>query len=118
MPTSQIEHRYPCDNCGGSLQFAPGRDALICPYCGHLQHISAGAPVPRTEGRDPLPGVPAAGRAIQWDAGHKSPQLEEIPLEQGLSLDVRSDLTETVRTLSCPNCGAKIERGTDTHAGT
>ena len=121
MPTPQIEHRYPCESCGGSLQFAPGQDALVCPYCGHLQRISPGAasaPARQPEDRDLLLRDPATGRAIQWDAGHKAPQLEEIPLEQGLRLDDRSDLTETVRTLSCPNCGAKIERGTDTHAGT
>ena len=121
MPTPQIEHRYPCESCGGSLQFAPGQDALVCPYCGHLQRISPGAasaPARQPEDQDLLLRDPATGRAIQWDAGHKAPQLEEIPLEQGLRLDDRSDLTETVRTLSCPNCGAKIERGTDTHAGT
>jgi len=120
MPTPQIEHRYPCENCGGSLQFAPGQDALVCPYCGHLQRISPGAdraPARQPEDRDLLLRDPATGRAIQWDAGHKSPQLQEIPLEQGLRLDDRSDLTEAVRTLSCPNCGARIERGTDIHAG-
>ena len=43
MPTPQIEHRYPCQNCGASLEFAPGQNALTCPYCGHVQTISPGA---------------------------------------------------------------------------
>ena len=33
-----------------------------------------------------------------------------------LRLDSDSDLTETVRTLSCPNCGAKVEITSDRHA--
>src|SRR5690606_7782965 len=48
--------------------------------------------------------------------GHKAPQLQELPLEHGLSPDQHSDLTETVRTLSCPNCGAKVEITSDRHA--
>lgn len=124
MPTPRIEHRYPCENCGGSLQFAPGQNALVCPWCGHEQQISPGAtraPARQraggAEGQDALLGEPATGRAIQWDAGHKSPQLAEIPLAQGLELDAASDLTELVRTLSCPNCGAKIEGEIARHAG-
>lgn len=124
MPTPQIEHRYPCENCGGSLQFAPGQNALTCPWCGHTQEISPGAgraPARQyaggAEGQDVLLRDPATGRAIQWDASHKAPQLDEIPLDRGLRLEQSSDLTETVRTLSCPNCGARIETGTESHAG-
>lgn len=124
MPTPQIEHRYPCENCGASLVFAPGQNALTCPYCGHVQTISAGAaraPARQREGgpegQDALLRDPSTGRALQWDAGHKSPGLVEIPLQDGLSVDRRSDLTETIRTLSCPNCGAKFERSSDTHSG-
>lgn len=123
MPTPQIEHRYPCENCGASLEFAPGRNALTCPYCGHVQTISSGAgraPARQhrggAEGQDVLLRDPGTGRAIQWDASHKAPRLVEIPLEQGLRTDQASDLTETVRTLSCPNCGARIEQGSDTHS--
>ena len=124
MPTPQIEHRYPCENCGASLVFAPGQNALTCPYCGHVQTISPGAgqaPARQhrggAEGQDALLQDPSTGRALQWDAGHKSPQLVEIPLQKGLKLDQGSDLAATVRTLSCPNCGARFERGSDTHSG-
>lgn len=123
MPTPQSEHRYPCENCGASLRFQPGQDALVCPYCGHSQTISPGAgqaPARQhrggAEGQDVLLSDPATGRAIQWDGAHKAPALVEIPLERGLRLDAASDLTEVIRTLSCPNCGAKIEQGSDQHA--
>lgn len=124
MPTPQVEHRYPCENCGASLQFTPGRNALSCPYCGHVQTISPGAAsAPARQaaggvaGQDALLGDPRTGRAIQWDAGHKAPQLEEIPLAQGLQLDRATDLTRPVRTVSCPNCGARIEMEPDSQAG-
>lgn len=123
MPSPRTEYRYPCENCGASLRFAPGETVLVCDYCGHRQEIGPGAA--RAPGRDAQGGVeaedellriPETGRALQWDGGRKSPALVEIPLEKGLRLDHSSDLTEVVRTLSCPNCGAKIEISSDTHA--
>ncbi|WP_104494383.1 TFIIB-type zinc ribbon-containing protein [Paracoccus denitrificans] len=123
MPTPPSEYRYPCENCGASLEFSPGQQSLVCPYCGHEQHIGPGPA--RAPARQPQQGPwgesailldPATGRALQWDGGHKSPGLRELPLEHGLSLDQHSDLTEAVRTLSCPNCGAKVEITSDRHA--
>jgi len=123
MPTPPSEHRYPCDNCGASLVFAPGQQALTCPYCGHVQQIGPGptrAPARQESGGieadAALRSDPDTGRALQWDAGHKAPHLHEIPLDQGLILDQGSDLAQTVRTLSCPNCGAKIDLDSGTHS--
>lgn len=123
MPTPQSEYRYPCENCGASLRFQPGQDVLICDYCGHEQRIGAGqtrAPARQKQGgADGEAAIlldPTTGRALQWDAGHKSPGLVEIPLDQGLRLDQDSAFVQEVRTLSCPNCGAKIEIDADHHA--
>ncbi len=125
MPTPPSEFRYPCENCGASLEFSPGQQSLVCPYCGHAQQIGPGparAPARQTQngpwGDSAILRDPATGRALQWDAGHKSPGLRELPLAEGLRLDQNSDLTETVRTLSCPNCGAKVEITSDRHAST
>lgn len=116
MPTPPTEHRFPCENCGASLRFSPGEKVLTCPYCGQVQTIGPG--VARAPARQPGGGIegdavlrsdPATGRALQWDAGHKAPELAEIPLADGLRLDQGSDLSEAVRTVSCPNCGAKLE---------
>ena len=125
MPTPPTEFRYPCDNCGASLTFSPGEQSLKCPYCGHVQSIGPGAA--RAPARSPKLGAdgerallrePGTGRALQWDAGHKVPQLTEIPLERGLRLDAGSDLTQEIRMLSCPNCGAKFELDSNAHAST
>ncbi|MGN7869276.1 zinc ribbon domain-containing protein [Paracoccus sp. 22332] len=124
MPTPPAEHRYPCERCGASLRFQPGQQVLVCDWCGHRQAIGDGparAPARQTrggvEGEDAILADPETGRALQWDAGHKAPELAEIPLEQGLRLDAGSDLAATVRLLSCPNCGAQIEVGDSSHAG-
>ncbi|WP_374637054.1 zinc ribbon domain-containing protein [Paracoccus sp. (in: a-proteobacteria)] len=125
MPTPPSEFRYPCENCGASLEFSPGQQSLVCPYCGHEQRIGTGparAPARQAQngpwGDSAILLDPASGRALQWDAGHKAPSLHELPLAEGLRLDLSSDLTETVRTLSCPNCGAKVEITSDSHAST
>ena len=108
---SNAEHRFPCAQCGASLRFQPGQQVLVCDYCGHQQDIGPGparAPGSQTHDGD-----------LQWDASHKAPQLVEIPLEKGLHLDAASaDITQTVRTLSCPNCGARVDLDDDHHAST
>ncbi|MDO5605620.1 MAG: zinc ribbon domain-containing protein [Paracoccus sp. (in: a-proteobacteria)] len=125
MPTPPSEFRYPCDNCGASLTFSPGLQSLKCAYCGHVQTIGPGAA--RAPGRARDDGAegerellrdPATGRALQWDASHKSPELREIPLEKGLRLEAGSELAQEIRTLSCPNCGAKFELDSDSHSTT
>ena len=37
-----ITNAYPCGGCGARVQYAPGTSALLCPYCGFQQEISAG----------------------------------------------------------------------------
>ncbi|MDB6180061.1 zinc ribbon domain-containing protein [Paracoccus fistulariae] len=125
MPTPQTEYRYPCENCGASLRFQPGQDVLVCDYCGHEQRIGEGpgrAPARQSlggaEGEAAILADPETGRALQWDAGHKSPELVEIPLEQGLRLDKGSEIALEIRTLSCPNCGAQLELDGANHSGT
>lgn len=123
MPTPPTEYRYPCENCGASLRFRPGQQMLVCDYCGHRQSIGDGAaraPARQghSQGEAAILADPETGRALQWDAGHKSPELVELPLEKGLRLDAGSEVAEDIRTLSCPNCGARIEIAGDSHAAT
>jgi DNA-directed RNA polymerase subunit RPC12/RpoP len=32
---------YPCNGCGARVEYAPGTNALRCPYCGHEQQVVA-----------------------------------------------------------------------------
>lgn len=111
MPTP-AEHRFPCAQCGASLRFQPGQQQLVCDWCGHAQDIGPGparAPGHSDNGSEGEP-------ALQWAEGARStPALEEIPLEKGLHLDAGAgDIVQVVRSLACPNCGARVDLD-DTH---
>jgi len=88
----QDEYRWPCEQCGAQLRYAPGQTRLVCDYCGHVQEIPAEAP--RTRAR----------------------ALQELDLAKGLHDDLGSADMVEVRTTSCPNCGAKVEITGATHA--
>ncbi|MFC3086364.1 zinc ribbon domain-containing protein [Tabrizicola soli] len=88
----QDEYRWPCEQCGAQLRYAPGQTRLVCDHCGHVQDIPASA------------------------AGDRSRALQELDLARGLRDDLADrDMVET-RTTSCPNCGAQVEITGATHA--
>ncbi|MCU0829206.1 MAG: primosomal protein N' (replication factor Y) - superfamily II helicase [Tabrizicola sp.] len=88
----QDEYRWPCEQCGAQLRYAPGQTSLTCDHCGHIQTIRQDAPRARS-------------RALQ-----------EMDLVRGLKDDLSSADMVEVRTTSCPNCGAKVEVQGATHA--
>jgi DNA-directed RNA polymerase subunit RPC12/RpoP len=88
----QDEYRWPCEQCGAQLRYAPGQTQLVCEHCGHAQTIRAEAPRARA-------------RALQ-----------ELDLARGLRDDLGSGEMVEVRTTSCPNCGAQVEITGATHA--
>jgi DNA-directed RNA polymerase subunit RPC12/RpoP len=88
----QDEYRWPCEQCGAQLRYAPGQTRLVCEHCGHAQTIRAEAPRARA-------------RALQ-----------ELDLARGLRDDLGSGEMVEVRTTSCPNCGAQVEITGATHA--
>ncbi|MBK5925915.1 zinc ribbon domain-containing protein [Rhodobaculum claviforme] len=92
MPPDPEEHRYPCDQCGAVLRFAPGQTRLICAHCGHAQDI-------------PAADLPARQRA-----------LGEIDLRAALADHLSPDAMEVTRVLSCPACGAQVEFDPAIHA--
>ena len=80
------EHRYPCDQCGAELRFAPGQSVLKCNHCGHEQRIAAdGGP---------------------WSASTKS--FPELDLARGIADDLPATASQDVRSTHCTNCGAVV----------
>lgn len=76
-----LDREFPCSTCGARLGFAPGTDALECPYCGAKTTIAT-AP--------------------------KGP-VREIALEDGLKAARKveaSSLTTGGHEVSCGTCGA------------
>ncbi len=89
---SQAEYRWPCEQCGAQLRFAPGQKRLVCDHCGHVQEIPAAA-------------APTRARALQ-----------ELDLAKGLRDDLSERDMVELRTTTCPNCGALVEIHGATHA--
>ena len=84
------EHRFPCEQCGSDLRFAPGVTELTCGHCGHRQSITAATPI--------------EDATREHDFQTMLAKLESTaPMEE-------------TRVTSCPNCGAQIEFQPDMHA--
>jgi predicted RNA-binding Zn-ribbon protein involved in translation (DUF1610 family) len=90
--TDQLEHRYPCAQCGAQLRYAPGQTSLTCDHCGHVQTIA-----PKSERR-------------------RARALVEHDLRAGLRDDLPLNLSEDIRTSTCTSCGAQMEMAGSTHA--
>lgn len=41
VPASSPQYSRPCDGCGARVEFAPGTNSLVCPYCGHRKELAA-----------------------------------------------------------------------------
>ncbi|MBK8440018.1 MAG: primosomal protein N' (replication factor Y) - superfamily II helicase [Rhodobacter sp.] len=87
-----LEHRWPCEQCGAQLRYAPGQTELKCDHCGHVQAIA-----------------PAGDR-------RRARALLEHALQRGLQDDLPGSAMEEVRTTTCTNCGAQIEFVGASHA--
>lgn len=77
-------YRFPCEQCGAQLRFAPGQDSLTCGHCGHEQDI------PHTE-------------------EERANALLELDLHEALANHLSPDAMETTRVTGCENCGAQVE---------
>jgi DNA-directed RNA polymerase subunit RPC12/RpoP len=76
---------YPCTSCGAKLEFAPGKDALKCPYCGAENSI----PEATTE------SVIVA--------------VEELDYPSYLAKAAGNEAQIERQTIKCPSCGASSQ---------
>ena len=83
------DHRFPCDQCGADMRFAPEGGLLVCDHCGNETAVAEPAP---------KGGI----RELDFRAALEA-QLPEAEIEE-------------TRVSKCPNCGAQVEMGADTHA--
>lgn len=90
--SDSLEYRWPCDQCGAQLRYAPGQTELKCDHCGHVQAIA-----PTGERR-------------------RARALQEHDLRSGLADDLPGPAMEEVRTSTCTSCGAQIDFAGATHA--
>lgn len=81
------DHSFDCPTCGSKLRFSPGAGKLVCDHCGFEE-------------------------AVREHRG-RVPELDLRAVERGGPPP--SEMQEA-RFVQCPNCGARVELGTDEHA--
>ncbi len=81
-------HRFPCGQCGASLQYAPGQGALRCTHCGYENRID---------------NTPAS-------------LVEHDYLETLRDLAATGTHQDSI-AIDCTSCGASFSLNTATHAG-
>jgi len=84
------EHRFPCEQCGADLRYAPGASQLACDHCGATQSIDGGA--------------------------RRTAAIKELDFSRALTAQLPEAEMEETRVLSCPNCAAQVEMGEADHA--
>ncbi len=88
---------FPCAQCGANLEFQPGADAQVCPYCGHENPIHV----------DSTPIEELDYDSFLRDAmGHEEVQ-ERITIKC-TSCGAESTRQPNVTSAECPFCGANI----------
>ncbi|MEM6322311.1 MAG: TFIIB-type zinc finger domain-containing protein [Pseudomonadota bacterium] len=83
------EHRFPCDQCGADMRFAPGAGYLVCDHCGNETAID----------------TPYQGGAIK-----------ELDFQAALDSKIPLAEIEETRVLTCSNCAAQVQFDADVHA--
>ena len=89
--------QFKCRQCGARLEFAPGTDALACPYCGVMNEIAKSA-----ESVEELDFESALARAAGAVGTH------EILTVKCNECAAESTLPENVTSAPCPFCGSSL----------
>ncbi|MEM7269389.1 MAG: primosomal protein N' (replication factor Y) - superfamily II helicase [Pseudomonadota bacterium] len=88
-----VLEKFPCEECGASLTYAPGELAQECQHCGTRNEIAfADSP---------------------WGSG----SVAEQDLKAALSNKLDEAEMEETQTVDCDACGAEFEFDAKTHAG-
>ncbi len=89
--------RYPCEQCGAQLSFAPGTTVLKCPYCHHETPIA-----PPNQSVDELPLMAFVDKAVLDTA------LEESKVLHCNNCAAEFSMPANQETQECPFCGANV----------
>ncbi|MCC6425203.1 MAG: hypothetical protein IT435_00145 [Phycisphaerales bacterium] len=89
--------RFPCAKCGAKLEFKPGSDSLICPYCNHENAIAgASQVVEELDFHEALRSLDESSEHVEHDVVKCDACAAEI------------DRPPNVTSLSCPYCRSNI----------
>jgi predicted RNA-binding Zn-ribbon protein involved in translation (DUF1610 family) len=90
--------QFPCEQCGAKVEFAPGLNALKCPYCGNETRLPT-----ETDGIEELEFHAAAAADIGADA-----ETEDVTSVQCTSCAALVEPSPTHEAFPCPYCGSSI----------
>ncbi|KPJ81359.1 MAG: hypothetical protein AMS19_08335 [Gemmatimonas sp. SG8_23] len=90
--------QFPCDSCGARVTFAPGRDALVCPYCGSETHIPSS-----TEGIEEHDFASVTAEHLGEDA-----ETIDVLSVQCDSCAALVEPSPNHEAFPCPYCGSSI----------
>ena len=91
------DRRFACVSCGADVAFAPGTNALACPYCGAHNEITVDA-----EGVDELDYAGHLERMGEQAEG------EEVIVTPCDTCGARVEFPERVTSHNCPFCGSAV----------
>lgn len=101
---------FPCTDCGADLEFKPGTDALVCPYCGAANKIETPAR-PQEDGAPPQQSNPAAEldyhTYLQQAASASENMVERVCVDCDMC-GAEITLDENQTSGECPFCGSNI----------
>lgn len=89
--------QFPCSQCGAKVEFAPGKDTLLCPYCGHETSIPASTDV--IEEND------FAATLAELERGAV---MESVPSVTCTSCAAHIEPPRATEAFPCPYCGSSI----------
>ena len=94
---SQLQHAYPCEQCGSQLQYKEGTQLLNCHHCGHEHQIRLSRePILEYDFHSTLKELPGAAP----DAIQLTVKCHACAAEFEFDANVHAD--------ECPFCGTKI----------
>ena len=89
--------QFPCNDCGADLKFAPGKDALTCPYCGAENEIPESDVV--------VEELDFHKYLAQLKAGQET---YEVVTARCTNCGAKSTLDENITSDECPFCGSSL----------
>lgn len=96
--------RFPCAQCGASLQYAPGAEVLRCTHCGHENRIAvAAAPIVEQDFQEALHAQASA-----------APTQENVAIHCD-SCGASYTFDAATHAGLCPFCGAPVVAKTQQH---
>ncbi|MGA2443025.1 MAG: hypothetical protein ABSH08_18895 [Tepidisphaeraceae bacterium] len=94
---ASVERQFPCSRCGAKLQFQPGTDSLVCPYCGTRNAIAA-----------PPATVPLLDFLSYCRQLAGAPEAHDALLFRCANCGAETHLVQDVTAGRCAFCGAPV----------